>query len=97
MNKLITTTARKTLSGSFAAMLAVAAMTTLTAGATPAKAWDQQATGAEMDSELSHTATGDYAYAPRHRSGPYARAYAPAHTYSDGVGGSQRDFQLEGR
>jgi hypothetical protein len=96
MNKLITTTARKTLSGSFAAMLAVAAVTALTAGTTPAKAWDQQATGAEMDSELSHAAAGNYAYAPRHRSGPYARAYGPAHIYND-VGASQRDFQLEGR
>jgi hypothetical protein len=104
MNKLITTTARKTLARSFTAVLALAAMTAVTAGMSTARAWDQQATEAQMDNELNHQATGGYArhlsrgYAP-HPSGPYASAHSPAHFR--GIGGAvptqQRDFQLEGR
>ncbi|HEX4553159.1 MAG TPA: hypothetical protein VH249_04185 [Xanthobacteraceae bacterium] len=99
MNKLITTTARKTLSRSFAALLAVAAMTAVTASA--AKAWDQQATEAQMDNELNYGVTGGYGHSAhaRHPSGPYASARSPAHFRGiDPAAPSwQRDFQLEGR
>jgi hypothetical protein len=98
MNKLITATAPKTLGRSFAAMLAVAAMTVL-AGANTAKAWDQQATEAQMDNEINHHVAGGYAYAAssRHVSGAYASAHAPAHIRGFGVAGPQRDFQMGGR
>jgi hypothetical protein len=94
MNTLITTTARKTLARSFAALLAVAAMTAVTAST--ARAWDQQATEAQMDNELNHGAAGGYA---RHLSGAYASAHSRVHFRGIGVGApaSQRDFQLEGR
>ena len=96
MNKLIATTSRKTLARSFTAMLALAAMTAVTAGVSTARAWNQQATEAQMDNELNQRAAGGYA---RHLSGPYASAHSPAHFR--GIGGAvptrQRDFQLEGR
>ena len=97
MNKLITTTARKTLARSFAALLAVAAMTAVTAST--AKAWDQQATEAQMDNEINYRAAGGYAYAAssRHRSGAYASAHSPAHIRGFGVAAPQRDFQMGGR
>jgi hypothetical protein len=96
MNKLITTTARKTLGRSFTAVLAVAAMTAVTAGVNTAKAWDHQATEAQMDNELNYRGAGGHS---RHLSGPYASARSPAHFRGIDVGGptSQRDFQLEGR
>jgi len=56
------------------AVLPAIAMATLLAGLTAAKAWDQQATGAEMDYELSQRAAGAspsaYDQAPlyRHRT-----------------------------
>jgi hypothetical protein len=96
MNKLINRTARKSL----AAALAVAALTTLVAGATPAKAWDQQATEAQMDNELNY-ATAGYPgpFNPQPRSGAYASARPSAHIR--GIGGGfpalEHDFQLEGR
>ena len=99
MNKLITTTTRKTLARSFAALLAVAAMTAVTAST--AKAWDQQATEAQMDNELNYGVNGGYGYSAdaRDLSGAYASARSRAHFR--GNGGSvptwQRDFQLEGR
>jgi len=96
MNKLITATARKTLGRSFTAMLAVAAVTTVMAGVTTAKAWDQQATEAQMDNELNHGGYG-YSATSRHLSGPYASAHSPAHIRSFGAAAPQRDFQLEGR
>jgi hypothetical protein len=98
MNKLITATARKTPARSFTAVLAVAAMTVL-AGANTAKAWDQQATEAQMDNELNYRAAGGYAYAAssRHRSGAYASAHSPAHIRGFGVAAPQRDFQMGGR
>jgi hypothetical protein len=96
MNKLITTTSRKMLARSFTAMLALATMTAVTAGVSTARAWDQQATEAQMDNELNQRAAGGYA---RHLSGPYASAHSSAHFR--GIGGAvparQRDFQLEGR
>src|SRR5712671_6054750 len=96
MNKLITTPARKTLARSFTAMLAVAAMTAVTAGVNTAKAWDQQATEAQMDNELNYRGAGGYS---RHLSGPYASTRSPTHFRGIDVGRptSQRDFQLEGR
>ena len=98
MNKLITATARKTLARSFAAVLAVAAMTVL-AGASTAKAWDQQATEAQMDNELNHRAAGGYAYSAdsRHLSGAYASAHSPAPIRDFGAAFPQRDYQLGGR
>jgi len=97
MNKLITTTARKTFARSFAAALAVAAITAVMAGATTAKAWDQQATEAQMDNELSYRATqgNGYSVILQYPSGAYARANSPAHIR--GIRAPQRDFQLEGR
>jgi hypothetical protein len=96
MNKLITTPARKTLARSFTAVLAVAAMTAVTAGISTARAWDQQATEAQMDNELNQRAAGGYS---RHLSGAYDSAYSPAHARGNGgaVPTFQRDFQLEGR
>jgi hypothetical protein len=101
MNKLITTTARKTFAPSFVAVLALAAVTAVTAGVSTAKAWDQQATEAQMDNELNYGVNGGYGYSAhaRHLSGAYASARSRAHFR--GNGGSvptwQRDFQLEGR
>ena len=94
MNKLITTTSRKTLARSFTAMLALAAMTAVTAGVSTARAWDRQATEAQMDDELNQQAAGGYA---RHLSGPYASAHSSAHFRGIGGATRQRDFQLEGR
>jgi hypothetical protein len=98
MNKLITATARKTRAQSFASIVAIAAMAVL-AGANTAKAWDQQATEAQMDNEDNYRAAGGYAYSPssRHRSGAYARAHSPAHIRGFGGAVPQRDFQLGGR
>ena len=101
MNKLITTTTRKTLARSFAAALALAAITAVTAGVSTANAWDQQATEAQMDNELNYGVNGGYGYSAHARdlSGAYASARSRAHIR--GNGGSapawQRDFQLEGR
>jgi hypothetical protein len=77
---------------SIAATLTVAAILGLAAGAKTAKAWDQQASEAAMSSELSHRAA--QVAAPRHAG---TGAYASAHADQRGSGGSQRDFQLEGR
>jgi hypothetical protein len=97
MTKLINRTARKSL----AAALTVAALTTLVAGATPAMAWDQQATEAQMDNELNYTATaGHRGFVNSEQfSGAYASARPSARIR--GIGGGFRapehDFQLEGR
>lgn len=96
MNKPITATARTTLGRSFTAMLAVAAMTAVMAGVNTAKAWDQQATEAQMDNELNYGAYG-YSANSRHLSGAYASAHSPAHIRGFGAAAPQRDFQLEGR
>ena len=97
MNKLINRTARKSL----AAALTVAALTTLAAGATPAKASDQQATEAQMDNELNYGVAGRHrgVVSPQPWSGAYASANRSAHIR--GIGRALptpgRDFQLEGR
>jgi hypothetical protein len=98
MTKLIRTTDRKTFARSFTAALAIAAMTVL-AGANTAKAWDQQASEAQMDNEDNYRAAGAYGYSavPRHLSGAYASAHSHWHIRGSGAGVPQRDFQLEGR
>ena len=80
MNTLITTTARKMLTRSFAAGLIVAAMATL-AGATAAHAVDQQMNDQARDDATNHRAVEQgygysygYSVAPRYPSGAYARA-----------------------
>lgn len=66
MTKLIRATARKTFARSFTAALAVSAMAVL-AGVNTAKAYDQQATEAQMDNVDNYKAAGGYGYfaAPR--------------------------------
>jgi len=87
---------RKTFARSFTATLAVAAMAVL-AGSNAAKAWDQQATDAQMDNEDNYRAAGAYAYSPRHLSGAYASTRSRWHVRGNGFVAPQRDFQLEGR
>jgi hypothetical protein len=87
-----TATAPAAYTNSFAATLTVAAILGLAAGASTAKAWDQQASDAAMSTELSHRAA--QGFVPRHAS---SGAYASAHSNRRGAGGAQRDFQLEGR
>ena len=97
MTKLIGTTARKTFARSFTAALAVGAMAVL-AGANTAKAWDQQATEAQMDNEANYRGAGAYGHSVTpHLSGAYASARSPAHFRGIGVPTSGRDFQLGGR
>jgi uncharacterized membrane protein len=101
MNKLITTTARKTLARSFTVALALAAITAVTAGVNTANAWDQQATEAQMDNELNYGVNGGYRYSAHtgHLSGAYASARSGARFRGNGGAAPtwQRDFQLEGR
>jgi hypothetical protein len=93
MNKIINRTARKSL----AAALTVAALTTLAAGATPAKASDQQATEAQLDNDLNYRAAGyPGLFNPQPRSGAYASARPFAHIRGD-IPAAEHDFQLEGR
>ena len=96
MNKLITTTSRKTLARSFTAMLALAAMTAVTAGVSTARAWDQQATEAQMDNELNYRGAGGYS---RHLSGAYASSAEATHVpVSMGwVPAELNDVQMYGR
>jgi hypothetical protein len=60
MKTLITAATRKLFGASSKALLALAAATALTAGATAAQAWDQQATGTQMSYELGQRAAGGY-------------------------------------
>ena len=81
-------------------LITTLAMTALIAGATSAKAWDQQATDAQMDNELNYGAAGyPGLFNPQPRSGAYASARPSAHIH--GIGGGfpapEHDFQLEGR
>ena len=96
MNSFITN--RFNTARSFTAALAIAAITPL-AGANTAKAWDQQATEAQMDNEDNYRAAGAYGYSvvPRHPSGAYNRANSRWHSRGNDVAAPQRDFQLEGR
>lgn len=65
MNKVITTTARKTFTA-----LTVAAIMGVMGGVKTAKALDQQATEAQMDNEINHRAAAGYGYL---LSGAYAK------------------------
>jgi hypothetical protein len=67
-------------------LIAALALTTMVAGVSNAYAWDQQATGAEMDYQLSREVATPSAYASA-RAEHRAPIAAP----------SQEDFQLEGR
>jgi hypothetical protein len=99
MNTLITTTARRTLTRSLAAGLAVAAMTIL-AGATAAQAVDQQATDPARDDAANHRAAErgyGYSAAPRYPSGAFARAPGHIRDRGDAVPPPELDFQLQGR
>jgi hypothetical protein len=92
MKTVSTATVPAMYTNSFAATLTVAAILGLAAGASTAKAWDQQATDAGMSPELSHRAA--QGVVPRHDS---SGAHASAHSYQRGADSAQRDFQLEGR
>ena len=87
-------TVSATNTNSFAATMTVAAILGLAAGASTARAWDQQATDAGMSTEPSHRAA--QGFAPRHTS---SGAYAIAHSHqrAGGAGGDQRHLQLDGR
>jgi hypothetical protein len=95
MKTVSAATAPAAYTNSFAATVTVAAILGLAAGASTAKAWDQQATDAAMSTELSYRAAAR-GFAPRHSS---RGAYASAHSdqRGTGAGGAPRDFQLEGR
>ena len=75
MTRLIGANTRKIFARSFAAALAVGAMAVL-AGANTAKAYDQQATEAQMDNEDNYRGAGAYSHVvtPRHLSGVRANA-----------------------
>ena len=92
MKTAFTATAPAAYTNSFAAVMTVAATLGLAAGASTAKAWDQQATDTAMSTELNYRAA--QAVVPRRAS---SGAYASAHSNQNGAGGAQRDFQLEGR
>ena len=108
---LRTIAARRTHAGSFAA-LTLAATIALTAGATTAKAWDQQATGDQMNYELSyrvlqggnasrHYPSGAYASANPHPRGSTHRdspqgSFGTSMPY-DPDGPAANDFQLQGK
>jgi len=71
-------------------LIAALALTATIAGVGNAYAWDQQATGAEMDYQLSREVAVPSAY---------ASARSPRHivTAPSVTAPSQEDFQLEGR
>jgi hypothetical protein len=107
-----TIAARGTHVGSFATALTLAAVIAVMAGAKTAKAWDQQATGEQMNYELSYRALQG-ANAPRqHTSGAYASANphprwstyrgSPEESFGTSVpydpeGPGYNDFQMQGR
>lgn len=98
MNTAATVTAQKPHIGSFFTALTIAALIATMVGAKSAKAWDQQATEAQMSSELSYRATGGHDLVPvDHLSGAYASANAYHRGFRSGVAGPLPDFQLEGR
>jgi len=99
MNKLITTTARKTLTRSLAAGLLVA-VTTMLPGTNAAQAADQQTTETQSDDAINHRAAAEgygYANVPRYQPGAYARV--PGHARDSGITAPtpELDFQLQGR
>jgi len=86
-----------------AAALTVAAVIALMVGAKTAKAWDQQATEAQMSTELSYRAL--QGVVPQHYSpGAYASANPRERALGGGTsvpyaadGPADSDFQLQGR
>jgi hypothetical protein len=98
MTNSLTVTSGGTRKISFAAALTIAAIIASMTGAKTAKAWDQQATEAQMSAELSYRATGGHDLVPLdYPSGPYASAEAYRHGHRFGGWVPQHDFQLEGR
>ena len=96
----MTTFSTVTTRGTLAAALTVAAVIALTAGATTAKAWDQQATEAEMSTELTYRVLGPHHYS----SGPYASANPRERGFGGGTSvpyaadaPADSAFQLQGR
>ena len=70
-------------------LITALALTATIAGVSNAYAWDQQATGAEMDYQLSREVAVPSAY---------ASAGSPRHVVkAPSQATSQEDFQLEGR
>ncbi len=97
MTTSLTVTARGARKASFAA-LTIAAIAVSMTGATTAKAWDQQATEAQMSTELSrHAARGHDLVPLDYPSGAYASANSYHRGFRSGVSVPQHDFQLEGR
>jgi hypothetical protein len=107
-----TIAARRPHAGSFAAALTLAAVIAVMAGAKTAKAWDQQATGEQMNYELTHRGlqaanathqipTGAYASAnPRERGSAWrgnAEQFNGTSVPYDPDGPAWNDFQMQGR
>ena len=98
MTNSLTVTGRGARKASFAAALTIAAIIASMTGAKTAKAWDQQATEAQMSTELSYRATAGHDLVPLdYPSGAYASANSYHHGFRSGVSVPQPDFQLEGR
>jgi hypothetical protein len=105
-----TIAARTPHAGSFFTALTLAAMLATMAGAKSAKAWDQQATGEQMNYELSrralnggtaHQDFGAYASAnPQQRGfihrGSHEASFGTSVPYDAG-GPAANDFQLQGK
>ena len=97
MTTSLTVSARAAHRVSFAAALTIAAIIASMVGAKTAKAWDQQATEAQMSAELSYRAGGHDLVPVDHVTGAYASANAYHRGFRSGVAGPLPDFQLEGR
>jgi hypothetical protein len=74
MTKIIGNFGRNTRTVRWTIALAAGAFATAMAAATPAAAWDPQATSAEMDNSLNYHATAPYAGITTYPSGAYAAA-----------------------
>lgn len=107
-----TIAARRPHAGSFAAALTLAAVIAVMVGAKTAKAWDQQATGEQMNYELTHRGlqagntvhqipAGAYASANRQERRPTWRGNAEEFNGTsvpyDPDGPAYNDFQMQGR
>jgi hypothetical protein len=107
-----TIAARRTHAGSFTVALTLAAIIAVMAGVKTAKAWDQQATGEEMNYELNYRAlhagnaahqypSGAYASAnPRGRGSTYrgsSEEFFGTSVPYDPDGPGYNDFQMQGR
>ena len=74
MTKIVDDFGRKTPTDRWTIALAAGALAAVVAAATPAAAWDPQATAAEIDNSLNYHAAASYDGAPMYRSGAYAAA-----------------------